>query len=90
MSDLDFFQALGRAGRPQFDTDGVCVVLCDSKMKDHYLDLATGHTIIESSLHLELKEHITAEVTLSGNSSMDLIQRWVRGELEQSLSDLTP
>lgn len=49
-------------------------------MKGHYTDLATGRTTIESSLHLELKEHITAEVTLSGNSSIDMIQRWVRGE----------
>ncbi|KAK0570280.1 ATP-dependent DNA helicase MER3 [Tilletia horrida] len=79
MSDLDFVQMMGRAGRPQFDSEGVAVIMTEQDQKQHYLDLASGRTVIESSLAAELVEHVNAELVLRGTSSKQDIERWIEG-----------
>lgn len=54
MDDLDVVQMMGRAGRPQFDTDGVCVIMTEDSKKDHYVAMTQGRTVIESTLHRSL------------------------------------
>lgn len=54
MEDLDILQMMGRAGRPQFDDEGVCVIMTEENKKAHYLAMAQGKTLIESELHNSL------------------------------------
>ncbi|KAJ7481219.1 inner membrane protein import complex subunit Tim54-domain-containing protein [Mycena galericulata] len=45
-SDLDVMQMLGRAGRPQFDKDGIAIILCETELENKYRELVQGKTII--------------------------------------------
>eukprot|EP00049_Salpingoeca_infusionum_P009351 m.155713 g.155713 ORF g.155713 m.155713 type:complete len:120 (+) comp14311_c0_seq18:1836-2195(+) len=57
-------QMIGRAGRPQFDTHGVALILTRQSSKAKYESLLNGMQPIESSLHLQLVEHLNAEIAL--------------------------
>lgn len=50
LSVLDVQQILGRAGRPQYDTSGVGVILTTHSRLAHYLGLLMRQTPIESQL----------------------------------------
>ncbi|KAJ7461495.1 Sec63 Brl domain-containing protein [Mycena latifolia] len=63
-SDLDVMQMLGRAGRPQFDKDGIAIIMCETELEGKYRELVQGKTIVESSLHTNLSEHINSEIGL--------------------------
>jgi ATP-dependent DNA helicase HFM1/MER3 len=54
MNEIDLLQAVGRAGRPQFDTSGCCVILTEQQHKERWQRLLAGSTPIESTLHLDL------------------------------------
>lgn len=77
-SDLDIMQMIGRAGRPQFDTEGLAIILCESTLEHKYKALAQGATIIESSLHRNLVEHLNSEVSLGTIASINLAKDWLR------------
>ncbi|KAF7295289.1 DEAD/DEAH-box DNA helicase [Mycena indigotica] len=77
-SDLDVMQMLGRAGRPQFDTDGVAIIMCETELENKYRELAQGKTTVESSLHLNLAEHINSEIGLGTITSMQSAKSWLR------------
>lgn len=59
---LDVLQIFGRAGRPQFDTSGVGVIITTHDMLQHYLRLLTLKVPIESSFLDRLPDHLNAEV----------------------------
>ncbi|KAJ1980321.1 ATP-dependent DNA helicase MER3 [Dimargaris xerosporica] len=48
-SNLDILQMMGRAGRPQFDTSGVAVILTTQDRVIQYEQVVSGHQPIESS-----------------------------------------
>ncbi|KAF8350588.1 hypothetical protein F5887DRAFT_939993 [Amanita rubescens] len=77
-SDLDIMQMIGRAGRPQFDTDGLAIILCESALENKYRALAQGATVIESSLHRNLAEHLNSEVGLGTIGSVSSAKEWLR------------
>ncbi|TFK30070.1 P-loop containing nucleoside triphosphate hydrolase protein [Coprinopsis marcescibilis] len=77
-SDLDITQMLGRAGRPQFDTEGTAVVMCESELVPKYEAFSQGTSILESSLHRNLAEHINSEIGLGTITSMDTAKTWLR------------
>ncbi|KZP01054.1 P-loop containing nucleoside triphosphate hydrolase protein [Calocera viscosa TUFC12733] len=77
-SDLDIMQMIGRAGRPQFDKEGVAVIMTESSHEARYKALASGRTLLESSLHLNLTEHINSEIKLSTICSTDSAKDWLR------------
>ncbi|TFY75843.1 hypothetical protein EWM64_g8169 [Hericium alpestre] len=77
-SDLDIMQMMGRAGRPQFDTEGIAVVMCESELENKYKQMSSGQTILESSLHLNLAEHLNSEVGLGTISDVDSAKEWLR------------
>lgn len=52
--DLDVLQMMGRAGRPQYDTEGVCVIMTEQQHKGKWTDLVRGETVVESTLHHNL------------------------------------
>ncbi|KAF2754879.1 hypothetical protein EJ05DRAFT_533103 [Pseudovirgaria hyperparasitica] len=78
-SDLEIMQMLGRAGRPQFDNTAVGVIMTSSSKVAHYENLVSGQEPVESQLHLNLIEHLNAEVTLGTTSDLQSAKRWLGG-----------
>ncbi|BFZ54762.1 ATP-dependent DNA helicase MER3 [Savitreella phatthalungensis] len=78
-SDLDILQMVGRAGRPQFDDFGVAVIMTDAQHVDRYRALVTGEDLLESQLHLQLIEHLNAEIVQGTIKSVPQAMRWLKG-----------
>ncbi|KAJ6490602.1 Sec63 Brl domain-containing protein [Mycena vitilis] len=77
-SDLDVMQMLGRAGRPQFDKDGIAIIMCEIDLETKYRELVQGKTIVESSLHKNLSEHINSEIGLGTITNVRSAKDWLR------------
>ncbi|KAM6500407.1 Sec63 Brl domain containing protein [Amanita muscaria] len=60
------------------DTEGLAIILCESTLEHKYKALAQGATIIESSLHRNLVEHLNSEVSLGTIASINLAKDWLR------------
>jgi len=58
----DVLQMMGRAGRPQFDTHGVAVIMVHEPKKNFYRKFLYEPFPVESHLHDVLHDHINAEV----------------------------
>lgn len=78
-SDLDVMQMLGRAGRPQFDNKAVAVIMTRSEKVERYKRLISGQEILESTLHLNLIEHLNSEVSLGIVNDLHQAKRWING-----------
>lgn len=61
---LDIQQMFGRAGRPQFDNQGVAVIISPAKKADKYLSLLKNQTEIESTLYKFIEDAINAEIAI--------------------------
>ena len=48
LSELDVLQMMGRAGRPQFDTSAVAVILTRQEHVSKWKNLVSGEEILES------------------------------------------
>ena len=46
--DLEIMQMMGRAGRPQFDTDAVAVILTRQEKVSRYEKMVSGQEMLES------------------------------------------
>ncbi|KAJ7112430.1 hypothetical protein C8R43DRAFT_1159023 [Mycena crocata] len=77
-SDLDVMQMLGRAGRPQFDKDGIAIIMCETDLENKYRELVQGKTIVESSLHNNLSEHINSEIGLGTITNIRSAKEWIK------------
>jgi activating signal cointegrator complex subunit 3 len=62
----DVLQMIGRAGRPQFDTEAKAVVLVHEPKKNFYLNFLHSPFPVESSLLSQLHDHVNAEICSSG------------------------
>ena len=78
-SDLEMMQMLGRAGRPQYDDSAVAVIVTREDKKNRYERLVSGKDILESCLHLNLIEHLNAEIGLGMIYDRDSAYRWLSG-----------
>lgn len=78
-SELDLIQMMGRAGRPQYDREGVAVIMTDYDNVQRHQQMGSGQKLIESTLHHELVEHINSEVGLRAGCTIDDLQSWLRG-----------
>ncbi|KAE8355398.1 Sec63 Brl domain-containing protein [Aspergillus coremiiformis] len=78
-SDLEIMQMLGRAGRPQFDNRAVAVILTRKERVDHYEKLVSGSESLESCLHMNLIDHLNAEIGLGNVTSIESARRWLAG-----------
>ncbi|KAK6538055.1 Sec63 [Orbilia ellipsospora] len=76
--DLEVMQMLGRAGRPQFDTTGVAVIMTRKEKKDRYEKMISGTEKLESCLHLNLIEHLNAEIGLGTITDIESAKQWLR------------
>lgn len=76
-ADLEMMQMLGRAGRPQFDQSACAVILTRNERVDYYNRLVSGQETLESCLHLNLIEHLNAEIGLGTISDLSSAKRWL-------------
>lgn len=60
------------------DTEGLAIIICESTLENKYRALAQGATVIESSLHQNLAEHLNSEVGLGTIGSVDSAKEWLR------------
>ncbi|SGZ22278.1 BQ5605_C022g09467 [Microbotryum silenes-dioicae] len=77
LDDTELLQMLGRAGRPQYDTMGVACIMTERDQIRHYELLANSSTVLESSLHKNLTEHINSEIILRTIRSVPSALKWL-------------
>ncbi len=64
LSPLDVQQMLGRAGRPQYDTEGEGIIMTNHSELQYYLSLMNVQLPVESQLIKTLPDHLNAEIVL--------------------------
>lgn len=89
-SELDIMQMMGRAGRPQFETEGACVIMTDESKKGKYERLVKGTEKLESTLHLNIYEHITAEISLGTITNLENSFNWLKSTFLYQRFKLNP
>ncbi|RWS17635.1 putative ATP-dependent DNA helicase HFM1-like protein [Dinothrombium tinctorium] len=77
-SESHILQMIGRAGRPQFDTSAVAVIMTKTKLKQKYEKLVSGTKMLESHLHKHLVEHLNAEIVLRTITDVSVAMEWIR------------
>ncbi|KAK8183963.1 Sec63 Brl domain-containing protein, partial [Phyllosticta citribraziliensis] len=78
-SDLEIMQMLGRAGRPQFDDSAVAVIMTRTEKVRKYEQMMSGQEVLESTLHLNLIEHLNAEISLDTINDVYSARKWLSG-----------
>ena len=73
----DALQMMGRAGRPQFDKSGVCVIMCHEPKKAFYKKFLYEPFPVESSLAEALPDHFNAEIVAGTIASKQDAVDWV-------------
>lgn len=71
-------QMTGRAGRPQFDTDAVAVVMCEDAQRTYYEEVMCGMMPIESHFSSQLIEHLNSEVVSQAVTSHADALTWLQ------------
>lgn len=56
---------IGRAGRPQFDREGVAVVMTEEGTVQHWENVMSGQKPLESNLLPKIIDHMNAEVVVN-------------------------
>ena len=77
---LDVQQIFGRAGRPQFEDEGLGIIITQHAQLAHYLGMLTHQTPIESKFTEPLVDNLNAEIVLgkSAESPAKLMQGYDR------------
>lgn len=78
-ADLEIMQMLGRAGRPQFDSTAVAVIVTKQEKVKKYEKLVSGEELLESCLHLNLIDHLNAEIGLGTIYDLHSAKKWLAG-----------
>jgi ATP-dependent DNA helicase HFM1/MER3 len=78
-SDLEVMQMLGRAGRPQFDSSAVAVIMTRLANVQRYEKLVSGEELLESTLHRNLLEHLNSEIGLGTIQDTQTAKKWIGG-----------
>ena len=77
--DLEMMQMLGRAGRPQFESSACAVILTRNEKVDYYRKIVSGQEQLESCLHVNLIDHLNAEIGLGTVSNIESAKKWLAG-----------
>jgi len=77
LSPLDVLQMLGRAGRPQYDTEGEGIILTQHSKLQYYLSLTNLQLPVESQLIKTLPDHLNAEVVLGTVQNLEEAAEWL-------------
>lgn len=73
----EVLQAAGRAGRPQFDDTGVCVVMTQPDLAARYENMLVGSETVESRMHDQLVRHLNAEIASGYVTDLDAAATWL-------------
>lgn len=76
-SPSDVMQMIGRAGRPQYDTSAVSVIMTQNSTRKLYTDLINGTQVVESNFHLNLTDHLNAEIVLKTLTHIKIATQWM-------------
>nr|XP_015837991.1 PREDICTED: probable ATP-dependent DNA helicase HFM1 isoform X3 [Tribolium castaneum] len=76
-TETALLQMIGRAGRPQYDTEATALILTTSREKEKFEKMIGGLEPIESNLHRHLIEHLNAEVVLQTITGLEVALRWL-------------
>lgn len=60
------------------DKEGMAIIMCESELESKYRALGHGQTILESSLHTNLAEHLNSEIGLGTINNMETAKEWTR------------
>ena len=74
---LDVLQIFGRAGRPQYESQGVGYICTQYDKLDHYVSAITQQHPIESKFVGGITDALNAEVALGTVTSVDDGVRWI-------------
>jgi replicative superfamily II helicase len=77
-SPFSVLQMVGRAGRPQFDTVGVAVIMCTRAQAPAMQAVGEGSHAIESQLLAKLGSHLAAEIDNGTVACLADADRWVQ------------
>lgn len=77
LSSMDVMQMMGRAGRPQFDTQGEGIIITTKTDVLYYLSLLNDQLPIESQFVSRLVDMLNAEVSMGCVSSIDDGKLWL-------------
>lgn len=70
-------QMMGRAGRPQYDTEATAVIMTRTTCRDNIEKMLTGSSQIDSHLHKHLTEHLNSEIVLGTITDDAIARRWI-------------
>lgn len=70
-------QMIGRAGRPQFDTEATAVIMTKSFTRDKIEEMLTGKLVVDSQLHKFLTEHLNSEIVLGTITDDSIARKWI-------------
>jgi ATP-dependent DNA helicase HFM1/MER3 len=71
-------QMIGRAGRPQFDTEGAAIIMTQRDNTARYHQLVNSAESVESTLHLSLPEYLNAEIALGTITDVAAAIVWLK------------
>jgi pre-mRNA-splicing helicase BRR2 len=77
LSPLDVLQMLGRAGRPQYDSEGEGIILTQHSELQYYLSLTNMQLPVESQLIKTLPNHLNAEIALGSIQTIGEAVDWI-------------
>ena len=77
LSGLDMLQMVGRAGRPQYDTEGHGIVITERESLPYYLSLNNTQLDVESRLAKKIPELINAEIQAGSIISRSSALEWL-------------
>eukprot|EP00611_Tribonema_gayanum_P026985 TRINITY_DN6549_c0_g3_i1.p1 TRINITY_DN6549_c0_g3~~TRINITY_DN6549_c0_g3_i1.p1 ORF type:complete len:2065 (-),score=717.17 TRINITY_DN6549_c0_g3_i1:1631-7681(-) len=77
LSPLDVLQMMGRAGRPQYDSEGEGIILTQHSELQYYLSLNNQQLPIESQYLTRLADNLNAEVALGTVTTIAEAADWL-------------
>ena len=77
LSPLDVLQMLGRAGRPQYDSEGEGIIVTQHSELQYYLSLTNLQLPVESQLIKTLPDHLNAEIVLGSVQTLEEAAEWL-------------
>eukprot|EP00953_Heterococcus_sp_UTEX-ZZ885_P017076 9573-Heterococcus_DN1.PRE.3 len=77
LSPLDILQMMGRAGRPQYDSEGEGIILTQHSELQYYLSLNNQQLPIESQYLTRLADNLNAEISLGTVSTVAEAADWL-------------
>ncbi len=84
-------QMVGRAGRPQYDTKGVAVIMTEQAKVAQYEAIANNKEPVESHMSEKVIEHLNVEISLGTVTTLQQALEWLRSTfLFVRMSSLPP